>query len=330
MRILRFILWITFPALLAGYVAWQLIPLQPKRSIPVPAGTKLLEFSPTGKYVVTLQTEKRELTIRNSESGQVTYATEIPREVDSVNDKYCGFSADERWLAVAIGMAPNSQLVIVDLQSSDVLDHVGDLPGADFWPPRPAFCSDARFLTYVTEDDAGPFVVIYDTSSKQEQRRIPGNDEVLAPGLTQVSDQLGNIVVDSQRQVRVSKKWENYRWEALETSAWWGTLGQKLSPPLLKLEFHSVQTGKLLESVPNHTSWIFDPDLAMHPTEPLLAVIDEEENESHLQFWQVPPPKPWGWIVLCSLAGGGFVLQLRWAWSKWRLRQTSPLVHGTH
>jgi hypothetical protein len=110
--------------------------------------------------------------------------------------------------------------------------------------------------------------------------------------------------------------------QVIPDNIWWRkfertlrSLGFKRPQPRLYLQFHSAQTGKLLEKVPINRDM-----LAMHPTEPLLAVIDDEDNESHLQFWRVPPPKPWGWIITCGLAGGGVAFLLRLGLSKGRSR----------
>jgi hypothetical protein len=123
-------------------------------------------------------------------------------------------------------------------------------------------------------------------------------------GLTHSLGRIGEMVIDSNRQVLASKHLtrETFWWRHLGGPLRW--LGVKRPSPSLHLQFHSAHTGKLMERVSIHTPYQpFDPVLAMHPTEPLLAVIDEEENQAHLQFWRAPPPKPWGWIIVSALAG---------------------------
>src|SRR5260370_16178665 len=78
MRILKLSLILVLPALLAGYLAWIVIPCQPRRSFSVPVGTKLLEFSPGGRYVVTFRREESRLTLWHPATGQEAFATEMP------------------------------------------------------------------------------------------------------------------------------------------------------------------------------------------------------------------------------------------------------------
>jgi hypothetical protein len=147
-------------------------------------------------------------------------------------------------------------------------------------------------------------------------------------GLTHSLGRTGEFVIDSRRQVIASKR-------IITDPVWWRQLGRILSllgfkpPPWsLDLQFHSASTGKLLERIPLHTTLpnprkILDPVIAMHPREALVAIIDEQPESTRLLFWQAPPLKPWGWIILCFIAGGAFGLLLPLAWTKRRLRMAT-------
>jgi hypothetical protein len=134
MRILRGSLFVLLPALLAGYVAWQIIPCQPMRSIRVPAGTKLLEFSAAGQYAVTFLPEDRRLTLWHTNTGTEAFSAEVPNESGNARADY-GFSADNRFLAVAVG-TPS------DLDSGNKEVQAIDLPAnRQSFGPHPAFSS---------------------------------------------------------------------------------------------------------------------------------------------------------------------------------------------
>src|SRR5438876_8204716 len=108
MRTLKTFLVVALPALLAGYVAWLVIPCQPQRRIPVPLGTKLLEFSSAGRYVVTFHREQRRLKLWQTDTGKLAYETEVPYVIPSNSSTngvraFYGFSADDHLLAVTTG-----------------------------------------------------------------------------------------------------------------------------------------------------------------------------------------------------------------------------------
>jgi hypothetical protein len=492
MRILRRSLFVLLPALLAGYVAWQLIPCQPLRSIPVPTGTKLLEFSPSGNYAVTFERDDRQLTLWETKAGQEAFSIEIPIQIKSNESTngvraFYGFSTEDRLLAVTTGTADDPRLVIVELESGNTETQELRLPAnPEKYRPRPAFSSDCRYLSYFSGDDAGKeLAVLYDLTAKQELLRVPGafdklgmptsdgkwflvlgshyeiwniNEkkrecellrkalspsapksnissidmaadgqalnalhfveraspqhgvffyhydwttgnskkewEYLFPAsavpcwnigpsdpmqylLIKTDDKAGNLVedlleidsgrviyrysppiemledisysymgqktnygaglthslgrtgefaIDSQRQVIASKR-------LITDPVWWqrfgsilSRLGVKAPRWALNLQFHSAPTGKLLQTVPIHTPVpnpreTFDPVIAMHPQDALVAIIDVDGQSTRLQFWQAPPPKPWGWIIFCSLSGAALAFLLQWAWRKRRIIQ---------
>lgn len=482
MRILKTVLIIVLPALLAGYVAWLVIPCQPERGIRLPVGTKLLEFSAAGRYAVTFQREQGRLTLWRADTGKLAYETEVPCVIapnSSTNGvrAFYGFSSDDGLLAVTTGTPDQPHLAIIDLQSGNDEMQSIDLPAnPDGYRPRPAFSYDGRYLSYFSQEGPGKdCAVLYDLIDKLEHLRVPGASDklgmptpegtwfladsdyeiwnihkkqrdcglrrnTLAPlwpkcdmlhadmapdgqalfamhvvesasprhgfffyrfdlssrtsksewqyvlhpsalpfwnlgssdpmqylliknlddqgdlvqdllevdsgkvlfrysppitmlediaytyegqrtdygaGLTQSLGRTGEIVIDADRQVLGSKHLirETLWWRHLGGPLRW--LGAKRPSPSLHLQFHSAQTGKLLEQVPIHTPYrAFDPVLAMHPKEPLLTVIDEKESQAHLQFWRVPPPKPWGWIIVSALAGGVVALLVRLVFEK--------------
>jgi hypothetical protein len=491
MRILKWSLFVLLPALLAGYVAWQIIPCQPLRSIPVPAGTKLLEFSPGGRYVVTFDPKSNRLALWPTGSGEEAFATEISHEIrnESTNwpQAFYGFSSGDHFLAVA---TIDRKLLIVDLDSRNVQTSVAKLAASvGRCVPRPGFSSDGRYLSYFIQDvSLKENAVLYDIAAKQEHLRIPDAFEMLgtptpdgkwflsvgpnyeiwnihekkrlcefprkatlAPSapksnlnltdmatggqpfielhfvksassphgiffyrfdwttgtcksdwqylfpsaavpcwniftsdpmqylLIKTEDEEGNLVqdllevnsgkvvyrysppidmledisssyegqkttygaglthslgrtgefaIDSRRQVIASKR-------LITEPVWWRQAGRILSPLgfkpppwALDLQFHSVSTGKLLERVPLHTPLAnprekFDPVIAMHPTDALVAIIDQEGESTRLLFWQAPPSKSWGWIVLCSMGAGAVGLILQWAWTRRRLQAST-------
>jgi hypothetical protein len=454
------------PAFLAGYLAWLFLPCQPQRSVVLPAGTRLLEFSPTGRYVLTFQREERRLTLWQTDTGQATFEAEIPYVIRPMLPTvyaggFYGFSTDDRQLAVATGAPDEPRLVIVDLTSDNTLTPIAELPPMPdkyFRPPR--FSSDDRFLSYSSQDDQGrDCAVLYDLVGKQEWLRVAGISGSLGPptrqgkwllytaneielwdvaqrrreatlppwppgsrmkdvpgerlsggpsitpdeqavaalylhfippeehiflyrcdlttrkietvweyalppsgrplweiggswasrfllinnrdnngdliqdlldvatgqvvirypepidmleniaeslripaaeygsGLAVSLGRTGEMVIDSERRFVVREQF------SAETSP--ATTSASPERQRLSVQFYSAQTGQLLERISLHAPdppvW-GDPVLAMHPSEPLLAVVDEQGSSSRLQFWRVPPPKPWGWIAACALA----------------------------
>jgi hypothetical protein len=488
MRILARSLIVLLPASLAGLVAWLLLPCQPERSLLVPAGTELLEFSRAGRYVVTFQREKSRLTLWNTDTGQVEYEVEMPCVIASnvstnAVTAFYGLSADDRRLAITIGNPDSPHLIIVELTSGNKLSEVAELPPPQCLP-RPIFSSDGRYLSYFCGDSRGRWcAVLYDVAEEQVQLCLPGvsdmigapthqgkwlvvnrdNDielwdvfqrrredilpvwpsgwsmmstslspdeqtvtalcfvfrpfpnehivlhrcdlttrkivteweyalpvsaqpplwnmassdpnqllliktrdeighvvqdlldlttgKVLArypepvdmlenivfsysgqvenhgPGLIHSMGRTGEMGIDSERRVIVSKKKQTNGdspfWKNFGTPLSW--LGIKPGPPRLCLQFHSAETGRLLERVSfqtsNFSSW-GEPRLALHPSQPLLAIIDETESNAQLQFWRVPPPRPWAWIAACGFAAGGVALLIWIVYSK--LRKSKP------
>jgi hypothetical protein len=464
LKILKQSLIFVLPALLAGYAAWIIIPCQLLRSIPVPKGTKLLEFSPGGHYVVTFKPQGGRLTLWHADSGKEAFASEnLDIGPNDARSSY-GFSADDQLLAVATGTPKDQRLVMVNLDSGNTQTPVTYLARCR---PQPSFSSDGRYLSYFWWEYAVVFDIAdkrecllttgfssslgpptpqgkwllregrqidcWDVSQKRREWTLPpwpsehasvmsslSPDEQAITGLAVVESRFpdqrvfhyrfdfgtqkmtedweytfppsahvlwnlsssnpvqfllvktlddhgrlvqdlvdvysgnilaryhepidmledialhhraqvlhhdagliltlgrqGEMVLDSQHRVIVSKM-------LTRDTIWWRNFGRQLRwlglqqpPPQLHLQFHSAETGKLLERVPIHTPYkMFEPVLAMHPTEPLLAVIDEKENERHLQIWWAPPPKPWGWIIACSLGGGAVALLLRMGFGK--------------
>jgi hypothetical protein len=471
-------------ALLAGYLAWLFIPCQPLGSVPVPAGTKLLEFSPGGRYAVTFHRGESRLALWQPNPGQEVFATQIACTVYANETavgarSFYGFSADDRLMAVTTGTPDEPRLNIVDLDSGNTSSLLADLPAnPEKYRPRPAFSTDGRYLSYFSQDAQGKdCAIVYDVVAKQEHLRIAGVFGSLGPptrqrkwflcsesviefwdidqkrkegtvpwstlaplprdakniinmdtslssdgqtiialceikspswkegffqfrfdltrratksgwkyslppsarlfwnvgssdpvrflliktlddqgslvqdlvdvnsgevlvrfprpvsfshggqaanreaGFAQSLGRTGEIVIDAERKVLVSKQiswpfwWD---WDQLHRPLAW--LGVN-SAPVPHLQFHSAQTAELLEHHPHNQ---FDSVLAMHPTEPLLAVIDEKDNWAQLQFWRVPPPKPWGWIIASALVGGAIAFLLRVGFSKWRRSSGVP------
>jgi WD40 repeat protein len=460
-------------------VAWFVLPCQPERSMPVAFGTKLVEFSPAGRYVVTIRCEERRLTLWNANTGQATYETEVPyiaRSIYSAKDFY-GFSSNDQCLAVTAGRPHDPDLVIVDLASNNAMTRITALPPEpDYLCPCPAFSADDRYLNYVIKDPRCRMcAVLYDLAGRSEQFRIEGLSSSLIPPTRQgkwllqrpsgiecwdvtqrrkvatilhenkllqtfftpdeqavtgsyvaaypslqqrvvffryefakqefetereyalppmtpifwnldswepvrfvlvskqdendspVQDVLevstgqlvarnhepvemqndewgswrtklsgtgrayllgrtGGMSIDSKGQILVSKqKFRDDRlWRHFGKVLRW--LGAKQPAPREYLQFQSTQTGKLLERVSHRDPWFpgWGPEvLAMHPSEPLLAVIDMEGNEARLQLWHVPPRKPWIWIIGCALAVGGFPALVVFGYSKLRKKSTN-------
>lgn len=176
------------------------------------------------------------------------------------------------------------------------------------------------FLLIKTLDDQGNLVQdLLDVNSGQVLVRFPepismleevsfsylGQTPTFAAGLIHTLGRTGEIGIDSERRVLVSKQVNRdpILWRHFGNQLRW--LGVRQGPPALFLQFHSAETGKLLKRVSLHTPYkAFTCFLAVHPSQPLLAVIDEKVGGSQLQFWHMPPPKPWGWISVCALAAG--------------------------
>ena len=183
MRILKLSLILVLSALLAGYVAWIVIPCQPRRSFSVPVGTKLLEFSPGGRYVVTFRREESRLILWHPATGQEAFATEMPcivrsNESTNVARAFYGFSADDHLLAVAVGTPDDPHLIIVDLDSGNTQEAVTDLAGnLGRYPPQPAFSSDGRYLSYF----GTACVVLFGITAKEECLRLEGFSGSLGP-----------------------------------------------------------------------------------------------------------------------------------------------------
>jgi hypothetical protein len=470
MGILKTLLLVAMPALIAGYVAWLLIPCRPERSILVPSETKLLEFSPTGRYVVTFQCVERRLTLWRVDNGEAAFSAEVPCVIQVAEATpwvrwFYGFSSDDRWLAINVGSPDkDSHLIIVDLDSNNALTPISGLPpNRDRFIPQPAFSSDGCYLAYFIQTPEGiNYGVLYDMAGQHEHLRLPGaftslgppiregkwfvakekriecwdvaqkrrddgfppwpNDHpVIWPSLSpdgqainilcfaeggrlptyriylnrfdlnsrtietaweytlppsvhlfwnrpfsqpdefllidtfddqgnlvqdllevssgdvlarfshpiirledfsysQVGQTLlngmddgriytlgrpGQIAIDSERRVLVSKQVNRdpILWRHFGNQLRW--LGVRRGAPRLYLQFHSAQTGQLLDRVSLQTPYNpYDPVLAVHPSQPFLAVNDGRPNGSRLQIWRLPPPKPWGWIIFCSLAAG--------------------------
>ncbi len=136
------------------------------------------------------------------------------------------------------------------------------------------------------------------------------------------------MAIDSERRVIVSKQIsrDSSFWQYFGTPLGW--LGIRPGAPRLCLQFHSAETGLLLEHVPHQTAnfsrW-GDPTLALHPSQPLLAVVDEDGSNSWLQLWRVPPPRPWAWITACGLAAGGLASLIWLGYSKLRKSKSEAL-----
>jgi hypothetical protein len=464
--------------LVAFCVAWFVLPCEPQRSVPVPFGTKLVEFSPAGRYVVTIRCEDRRLTLWNANTGQATYETEVPyiaKSIYAAKELYA-FSSDDQCLAVTAGRTHDPHLVIVDLASNNAMTRITELPPEpDYLCPCPAFSADDRYLNYVIKDARCRMcAVLYDLAGRSEQLRIEGLSSSLIPPTCQgkwllqrpsgiecwdvtqkrkvatilhenkllqtsftpdeqavtgsyvaaypslqqrvvffrcdfakqefeteweyalppmtpifwnldswepvrfvlvrkqdendspVQDLLevrtgqvvarnhepvemeidgwdswrtklsgtgrayllghtGDMSIDSKGQILVSKQKgrDDRLWRHFGRVLHW--LGAKQPAPGEYLQFHSTQTGKLLERVSHRDPWFpgWGPEaFAMHPSEPLLAVINLEGDEARLQFWHVPPRKPWIWIIGCALAVGGFPALMVFGYSKLRKKST--------
>jgi hypothetical protein len=186
-----------------------------------------------------------------------------------------------------------------------------------FW--NVASSDPETYLLIKTLDDQGNLVQdLLDVNSGKVLMRYPqpismleevsySGDRTLPPsmgaGLIHTLGRTGEIGIDSERRVLVSKQVNRdpILWRHFGNQLRW--LGLRQGPPALFLQFHSAETGKLLERVSLHTPYrAFTCTLAVHPSQPLLAVIDEQVTGPRLQFWHLPPPKPWGWIIFCSLA----------------------------
>ena len=132
------------------------------------------------------------------------------------------------------------------------------------------------------------------------------------------------VIVSKQKQISGDSSF----WHYFGTPLGW--LGMKPAPPRLCLQFHSAETGRLLERIPLHISdfsgW-GHPTLALHPSQPLLAVIDKDGSGSRLQFWRVPPPRPWALIAACGLAAAGLASLVWFGYSKVRRKKAeSPAL----
>jgi hypothetical protein len=460
MRVWKKSLVLLLPAVLAGYAGWFFIPCQPFCSVPVPANTKLLEFSPAGRFVITFQRDTSRLTLWRSDNGEEHYATPIPCNVpDNVSvsaaRQFYGLSSADLWLAVVTSSPEHSELALVNLKSGKVSTMDSALPPSPDLA-HPEFSSDGYYFCYNSPGGA----VLYNIAEQRVQFRVPGTSIGLGPptrdgkwyfdtgnsiecwdvvkrrrdtefpswpsersmrstsvstdqnsvrclsmaesprfpterivfhrcnlatkkietgweyifppsarlfwnlassdpeqflliktlddqgevvqelleiesgtvlaryprpisqleevsfsylgqttnygaGLIHTLGRTGEITIDSQLRVLASKQIsrDTIWWKHFGAPMRW--LGFRQGPPRLYLQFHSAQTGKLLERVPLETPYkAFDPVLAVSPSEPILAVVDEKPGGARLQFWQMPPHKPWGWIGLCAFAGG--------------------------
>ncbi|HEY1858835.1 MAG TPA: hypothetical protein VGG61_00665, partial [Gemmataceae bacterium] len=199
-----------------------------------------------------------------------------------------------------------------------------------------------QFLLIKTLDDQGDLVQdLLDVDSGKVLVRFPRPISMLeelsysytgqfspggmGAGLIHTLGRTGEIAIDSERHVLASKQVSRDAiwWKYFEKPLSW--LGVRQAPPGLYLQFHSAQNGQLLEHIALHTAYtpykLFDPVLAMHPSEPILAVVDEHPGGPRLRFWRMPPPKPWGWIGLCALTGGACMALLRIVFGKIRKRK---------
>jgi hypothetical protein len=164
-----------------------------------------------------------------------------------------------------------------------------------------------------------PINMLVDVSYSYQGQAVPID---MGAGLIHTVGRTGEIAIDSERRVLVSKQTNlaALRWRYFVS--WFGF---RRGPRRPYLTFHSAQTGELLERVSLQTPYKpFDPVLAMHPSKPLLVVIDEQLTGPLLQFWHVPPPKPWGWILLCALAAGACAALMRIGYSRIRKRRHGP------
>jgi hypothetical protein len=172
-----------------------------------------------------------------------------------------------------------------------------------------------------------PISMLEEVSYSYMGQTVPAG---MGAGMIHTLGRTGEIGIDSERRVLVSKQVSRSHnlWTYFGSQLPW--LGIRPGRSVVLLQFHSAETGKLLERVSLHTPYTpFRCVLAVPPSQPLLAVIDEQPTGSQLQFWHLPPPKPWGWIIGCALAAGGCVALLRIGFSKLRRRSKPAVTSAT-
>lgn len=176
--------------LAAGRLAWESLSCEPYRTVPVPAGTCLLRFSPGGRYVVTWDSTHRLLILRDLASGREVRRANLSPKVDFANgsfevpDYFFNISGDDRWLAIVQHTPDDLYLELIDLAAVDAKpNRVRAVPPpSDLYSPQPLFHANGRYLSYqLPGERAGVFpdVVLYDIAERRELVQIPNARAVL-------------------------------------------------------------------------------------------------------------------------------------------------------
>jgi hypothetical protein len=258
------------------------------------------------------------------------------------------------WSHVNLSFTPDEQAVTAlryvlrESRKDRILLHRCDLKTREIeteWeyellPPIEIGCWDSseshseQFLLIKNLDDDGGLVQdLLEVATGKVLARYPEPIDMLKPRpptfgppeLIHSLGRTGQMAIDAKHRVIVSQQIsrEGSFWRYFGTPLGW--LGIRPGPPRLGLQFHSAETGRLLQRVSLQTSDFSnprEPTLALHPSQPLLAVVDEDGSNSWLQLWRVPPPRPWAWIAACGLAAAA-CSSLAWvAYSKARKRKS--------
>lgn len=237
-------------ALLAGWAAWEFLSCRPDQVIAVPAETRLVHFSPSGRYLVTWDRKQGPLTLWDAANRHIAHQFHVPPSFvanNSSTNSIFGFyniSDDDRWLALAAEGDNGPHLNLFDLTESMAKPvRVGDLaPFTNLYQPRPAFHGKGQTLAYLlpgskrVENKAlvgSDELVLYDPRAERRPLRVPGAHSVLG----QVADKPDEWLFDTSTGI---ERWDTAAGKCLEIKKRWWPAGFGMGQEELASDGHAM------------------------------------------------------------------------------------------